>query len=766
MRLQSKLTCVITLVAAIVTIFVVSVNSYMSVEEMRHEALEQNKRDLTSKRILVQQGIESYFDTIRKQLVVMANDVSIKQATRSLSSAFLESPVDLTNSASLENYYSTQYQKNYQELNADKFIAIDLLKDLDNLSKSMQIEYISENENPTGKKDALISSGSESAYDEFHSIYHSSIRKFLQEFDYHDIFIVEPESGYIVYSVFKEVDFATSLKSGPYRNSGIAEAFKKALSLNAGEVYLTDFMPYLPSYNNPASFISTPIVKNGSTIGILIFQMPIDRINSFMTQSQRWIESGFGNSGEIYLVGADKTLRNESRFFIEDKQNYIEAISQVGIAEAASIEKKGTSISLQPVNSLGVSEALDGKSGFGIFNDYRNVSVLSSYSPIKVLNHNWAILSEIDEAEAFHLVNEGIKKTIGTSVIILLIGLVGAICVAVVFSRQLTKPLDNLAQRFREITHGDADLTIRIPYSSVPEIHEIGQSFNVFTEQLQEIIAHIKDAVSTIASSGTELGFTADQTLQTINEQHDEVSAVKGSLESFSLSVAEIVEQTQETLDSTNTAKESAQNNFINAETAVSNIRHLVDEVHSSTNIILQLQQSVQGIGEVLTVINSIADQTNLLALNAAIEAARAGEHGRGFAVVADEVRTLASKTQESTVTIQKQIDELTLSTHKSVESMAKASKSAEVGIELVEKVKDTLHGLKNVVVELSQKSLNIAESSQSQSRTIEEINSNVLGLENRANEITESSNAISSVANQLSSVSEKVKLDVDRFKV
>lgn len=124
MRLQSKLTCVITLVAAIVTIFVVSVSSYISVEEMRHEALEQNRRDLTSKRTLVQQGIENYFDTIKKQLVVMANDVSIKQATRSFSSAFLESPVDITNSASLENYYSTQYQKNYQELNADKFIAI------------------------------------------------------------------------------------------------------------------------------------------------------------------------------------------------------------------------------------------------------------------------------------------------------------------------------------------------------------------------------------------------------------------------------------------------------------------------------------------------------------------------------------------------------------------------------------------------------------------------------------------------------------------
>ena len=129
--------------------------------------------------------------------------------------------------------------------------------------------------------------------------------------------------------------------------------------------------------------------------------MPIDELNNIMTQDGQWKSRGFGNSGEIYLVGSDGTLRNESRFLMEDKNAYLETIRRKGISAARDIELKNTSISLQPVNTPGVTEALRGINSFDIFEDYRGVPVLSAYGPVKVPNQVWAIMSEVDEEEAF-----------------------------------------------------------------------------------------------------------------------------------------------------------------------------------------------------------------------------------------------------------------------------------------------------------------------------------------------------------------------------
>jgi methyl-accepting chemotaxis protein len=465
-------------------------------------------------------------------------------------------------------------------------------------------------------------------------------------------------------------------------------------------------------------------------------------------------------------VGSDKTLRNESRFFVEDKAAYLDFMREINPDQHSVISQKDTTISWQSVNSQGVNEALAGNQGFAIFDDYRGVPVLSAYDSVDLPNLRWAILSEIDEAEAFSQVNATIEAVVVTSVVLILVGIGVAIGVSVVLAKRLITPLEKLRERFAVLASGEADLTIRIKESVIPEIDAIGQYFNQFAVQLQSLIGNVKDAIGTISSSGVELSSSFELAQKSINKQDMKVQSVTSSLGKFSDAVNTITEQTKEAFESTTEASNATTENAQNAQQAVTDIEKLVSEIGSSTQIIKQLQSNVKDISDVLSLIDSIADQTNLLALNAAIEAARAGEHGRGFAVVADEVRTLAGRTQESTVSIQQQIEGLTQSTNASVNSMTRASTSAEGGIKLVKTVDEALQHLLHVVDGLTHANEVIANSTRHQSDNISAIEADAIDMQSQFLELSKAIEAIANVAQKLTTTSEEVKANVDRFVV
>lgn len=185
-------------------------------------------------------------------------------------------------------------------------------------------------------------SANQDQYDSFHELYHPVFKSFLKKFGYYDIFLVEPESGIIVYSVFKEADYATSLKTGPYGDTGIATAIKEAMeSSRAGSTHLIDYAQYLPSYAAPASFISSPIFENGKETGALIFQMPVDRINQIMTNNQNWANEGLGASGDSgkgFSIVADEirkladSTRENSKLIGENIKKSIMTIEEAMVA--------------------------------------------------------------------------------------------------------------------------------------------------------------------------------------------------------------------------------------------------------------------------------------------------------------------------------------------------------------------------------------------------------------------------------------------------
>jgi methyl-accepting chemotaxis protein len=360
----------------------------------------------------------------------------------------------------------------------------------------LQYSYIVANPFDVGAKHQLNRSEFSNTYSDVHAIYHPIIKSYLEKFGYYDIFLVAPDTGHIVYSVFKEVDFGTSLLRGPYRDTNFAQAFRAARQSGTSDfVKLKDFKPYPPSYNAPASFISSPIFDGAELVGVLLFQMPVVRINEIMTSEQAWSQVGLGDSGETYIVGDDFKLRSQSRFLIEDQDGYLKAIAVQGTPAAMvdQIESLGSAIGLQEVRTAGAVAALAGETGVSRFPDYRGEPVLSSYRPLGIADVNWIILSEINESEAFQPATTLRNKILLSLVFIV----VGSIVIAILFSRNITSPLRSLSERASRLAEGDLDTEITA--GGRDELSALAKDFEHMRRSIKKLVERQTASIEALA---------------------------------------------------------------------------------------------------------------------------------------------------------------------------------------------------------------------------------------------------------------------------
>jgi class 3 adenylate cyclase len=296
------------------------------------------------------------------------------------------------------------------------------------------------------------------------------------------MFLIDPE-GTVVYTVFKETDFTTNFTSGPYKESNLAEAVAAARGAKGKSyVKIVDFKPYSPSYNAPAAFIASPIFNGSQFIGVLAFQLPVDKINNVMTGNKNWQENGLGDSGETYLVGSDYLMRSASRFQIEDPKGHAKTLVSLGTDDkiVKKIKEFNTTILLQEVQTIGVKEALFGKQGTRVINDYRDIPVLSSYAPLDIDGLRWVILAEMDVSEAYAPIHSFEKTVlIGAALIMALITLI-----AMWLTSTFVKPINTLIKSARKVGAGEVGAVVKS--GSQDEFGDLAKSFNQTIDSLRQ----------------------------------------------------------------------------------------------------------------------------------------------------------------------------------------------------------------------------------------------------------------------------------------
>lgn len=365
-------------------------------------------------------------------------------------------------------------------------------------------------------------------------------------------------------------------------------------------------------------------------------------------------------------------------------------------------------------------------------------------------------------AEANHAAESALITGVIITIIVMFI--VGSI--AYFISNLISHNILNVVDSLRDMAKGNGDLTKRLTTKSTDEIGELVDSFNRFVEKLQHIIGEVYSSTTQLAAAAEEMSVITVSSTENVSKQQRETEQVATAMNEMTATVMEVSNNAEQAAESTGQADTQAQEGRQVVNDTVESINLLAKEVDSAANVIHELEQNSDSIGSVLEVIRGIAEQTNLLALNAAIEAARAGEQGRGFAVVADEVRSLASRTQQSTQEIQSMIERLQSGAQRAVEVMATSRTRAQSSVEKSEKAGDSLTVITEAMSNIMAMNTQIAEASKQQSEVAEEINQNIVNISTIAEESASSTSELSQSNIALAELSSKLQGLVGQFKI
>ncbi|MCP4177641.1 MAG: PAS domain-containing protein, partial [bacterium] len=604
------------------------------------------------------------------------------------------------------------------------------------------------------------------------------LREYSKTYGYYDLFLID-HKGDIIYTVEKEADLGTNLNTGKYSKSNLGQLYKTVMK--SKKTCMVDFKPYAPSGDTPASFIGHIIYDfKGKEHGVLAIQIPINQVNKIMQE-----KTGLGISGETYLVGNDLLMRSDSRF----------------------IKNNESSILNTKVETLAVVNALENRPGQSIISDYRGIEVLSSYelvkfSDIKNINipFKWAIISEIDKAEAF----SAMYSLTWQIIIIIIILVIIVVILSIFVANSLACPLRKITAAASQIAGNNLNVDISADARRKDEIGTLSSTLEIMVNNLKKSLLETNEKIENINSlpspvitidkeynitymnrAGSNLtGFSSTEAIgkkcydlfktdhcntdlcacrqamekdNTVTEEaisnpsgnpidirytgtpvKNEDGSIKGALEFFidisaekalsqtiiegagklsatiteiTSTISQLAANTTETSSAINeittTVTEVRQVSEVAHERAVEvtekaeqvntttdtgkkatedtidGILKIKEEMASIAESTIKLGEQTQNIGEIISSVNGLADQSNLLSVNASIEAAKAGEYGKGFAVVAREVKALADQSKSATKQINSILTDIQKATSSAVMATERGTNAVASGQEL-----------------------------------------------------------------------------------
>lgn len=614
-----------------------------------------------------------------------------------------------------------------------------------NKTAYLQNLYIDQNPNKTGEKQLLDAAPDGGAYSLAHAKYHPWFRELLTQRDYYDIFLFDAQ-GNLIYTVFKERDYATSATTGQWKDTDLMKLFRDLKTAKKGEIRFYDFKAYAPSNDVPAAFIGTPVTNEyGQFIGVLAFQMPIKRINETL-----FMDTETASTVDVQLVGKDHLLRND--YDLKDKEDPI-------------LKEK--------IESDGVDKAFNDQTGEG-WSTEKGDDVLAAYAPFDFLDTEWVLYVETPRSSVMAVVNEIKEHILITSLIVLAITAV----IAIFFSRSLTNPINRMVGAMGKLANKEYDTQVP-SLDRGDEIGDMGKAVQIFKDngiRVQQMEREQEEAkreaelekkssmnmlandfdsrtsgiIQALASAATEMQATANQmTSSSANtaeasslvaaaatEADSNVQTVASASEELSASSAEIAKQISSVAQKSTRASHEAEN----TSREVSELNLLADSI-----------------GEVVGAIKGIAEQTNLLALNATIEAARAGEAGKGFAVVADEVKKLAMETAQKTEQIDERVGKIQGAIRSSVDAVQRIISDVRQIDEATTTVASAVEEQYAATAEIGR---NVAEASTG----TQQVAQNIVSVQRNAEETGQAASTVLEAAGELAKISNELQDQVKEF--
>lgn len=604
------------------------------------------------------------------------------------------------------------------------------------------------------------------SYEDYDEIYNKKcavLKEFKDEYKFQDIYLIHGATGQIMYSATRGNDIGINLKTGTYANSNLAELWSKVCRTDTAS--LIDIKNYQPDNSVPAMFVGSPIIDgDGNVTCVVVARIDLDQINNYFADTK-----GMGETGETYIVGSDKLMRSESRF---------------------ASHTTGT----QLIDNEAINSAFSGNSNVLLTSNYRNKDVLTAFAPLHVKGLDWAIVTEIDSDEVFASINS-IENTI---IIFSFIMALLVIAIGFIFSKKISKPINKVVRLTEEMNSefeqfvniadsiSENDLTHTIESSQIKRLKvnsndeigklissvnksldskdKIGQSMQKMITNLNSDISLIKNGAIKLLNDANSINSSSNNIATGANQQSERVEQISTALEEMVSTIAEMTKNASAATDSSQKASSTAATGGDIVHETIKGMNQINEVVSESAESISRLAESANQIGEIINVINDIADQTNLLALNAAIEAARAGEQGRGFAVVADEVRKLAERTSKATGEITEMINTIQSGTVEAVSSMESGKSEVIKGQELADNAGQSL----NEIVSMSEQVLEmiqmIAGSTEQQSIAADEILKNIDGFTGSIKESANTASESAGTADELNSLADNLKQIVDKF--